>query len=203
MSWESVTKNAVALTQKELAAKAIMLNQKIMDSDPRPQGFTRYVDGTKDAPEITVKAGGTIVYDYLRLDQVANFALDILRQLSPVDSGNYARSHVILLNGRVVDDLKGWKRGDTISISNPEPYTRKIEIGRKGYKARGHVYEKAERIVQRRYGGIATIFFTYRPAPPGGIHSWAKTTRMSHRGHASTNTRQEWLLRQPTLVIRE
>lgn len=203
MSWETAIANVEAQTQQQVAAKAKLLHQDIMGAPPQPLGFVRHVDGKKNAPEESVKPGGVIVYDYNRLDQVAEAALDTLRQLSPADSGDYARSHMILLNGTPVDSLKGWKSGDTITISNPLPYTRKIELGRKGYRAHGNVYEKAERILARRFGNQASIYFAYRQAPPGDIHSWASTSKLSHQGHASGNTRQEWLTRQPTLVIRE
>jgi hypothetical protein len=175
-----------------------------VETPPTPLTVTRHVDGVKDAPEEAVKSGGVIVYDYGRMDLVAEFALETLRQLSPVDSGNYVRSHTLMLNGVVVDDLSGWKPGDEVSISNPEPYTRKIEIGRKGFRAHAHVYEKAERIVARRFGNIVRVNFLYRQAPPGAIHKWAAKSAMSHKGHATDTSRAvQWLTRQPTLLLRE
>lgn len=199
--FDAVIKNAVGLTQQQIVAAAVKANAKVMETPPTPLAVTVHVDGVKGAPETSVKAGGVIVYDYARMDLVAEFALDTLRQLSPVDSGAYVRSHVLMLNGAVVENLHGWKPGDTISISNTEPYTRKIEIGKKGFSARGHVYEKAERIVSRRFGNMANVWFVYREAPPGAIHNWASMTKM-HR-YGSKSKRAEWLVNQPTLVIRE
>lgn len=201
--WGDATKRAIRLTQTQIAKLAIMENAKIMETPPIPLSMVRHVDGVEGAPEETVRPDGVIVYDYERIDLVAAFALDTLRELSPVDSGDYVRSHVLMLNGVVVDDLKAWKKGDTITISNTEPYTRKIEIGKKGFSARGHVYEKAERIVNRRFGNMADVFFTFREAPPGAIHEWAAQSAISHSGHATTTSRIKWLTRQPTLVIRE
>lgn len=206
MTWDSVTKNAVNLTQQQVAAKAVEMNRAVMVKEPRPLGVKRYVDGVEGAPETAVRAGGVIVYDYNRLDLVAEVALDTLRQLSPVKEGNYVRGHVIMLNEQIVElaQLRGaYKDGDTITISNTEPYTRKIERGGKGFRTKGHVYEKAERILVRRFGNQASIYFTYRKAPAGAIHDWARSTGMSSTGHASANHRAEWLIRQPTLVIRE
>lgn len=197
----AVTKNALVLTQQQIAAAAVRANEKVMLTEPVPLAETIHVDGVKGAPETSVKLGGVIVYDYARLDLVAEFALDTLRQLSPVDSGDYVRSHVLMLNGQVVDNLQGWQPGDKISISNTEPYTRKIEIGKKGYRARGHVYEKAERIVSRRFGNMANVWFVYEKAPPGAIHEWAGSTKLHRAG--SRAKRSEWLVSQPTLIIRE
>jgi hypothetical protein len=199
--FDAVVKNAVGLTQQQIAVAAVKANARVMETPPHPLAVTVHVDGVKDAPETSVKAGGVIVYDYARMDLVAEFALDTLRQLSPVDSGAYVRSHVLMLNGQVVESLQAWKPGDTITISNTQPYTRKIEIGKKGFKARGSVYEKAERIISRRFDNMANVYFAYRQAPPGAIHDWAAKTKL-HR-YGSRAKRAEWLTNQPTLVIRE
>lgn len=187
--------------QRRLAETAKAANAKIMATPPRPLSMVRHVDGVAGAPEEAVKPGGVIVYDYGRLDLVASFALDTLRQLSPIESGNYARSHTLLLNGQQVDDVRGWKEGDEIAITNHEPYTRKIEIGKGRYSAHAHVYEKAERIVSRRFGNIARVWFVYRPVPFGNVATWAGTTKLRRAG--SPKLRAVWLTRQPTLVIRE
>jgi hypothetical protein len=205
-TFESVIASVRALTSQQIAATAIAKNAEIQASPPAPLRTVRHVDGVLGAPESAVKDGGVIVYDYGRLDVVAEFALDVLRQLSPVDSGDYVRSHRILLNGVTVGNpnnpasqsLASWKPGDRITISNPLPYTRKIEIGRKGYRAHAHVYEKAAQIVASRYGNVAKVFFTYDKAPKGEIYAWAwgKTSDQSKK-------HQDWLTRQPTLVIQE
>jgi hypothetical protein len=206
-TFEEATKFAIGLTQQQLVAKAKQLNKEIMDAAPHPLAMVRHVDGVRDAPEETVKPDGVIVYDYDRLDQVVEFALETLRQLSPVDSGDYARGHVVMLNGEVVDGLGSWKPGDRITISNPEPYARKIEIGKNGYRANGHVYDKAERLVNRRFGNMATAFLIYDTAPPGAIHEWAGSAsgaawaKSQRGGNSAKHT--EWLTRQPTLLIEE
>lgn len=195
--FDRVTKEVTGLTRLQIAAVAKADNAKILVMPPPPLSVVRHVDGVRDAPEEAVKQGGVIVYDYGRIDQVVEFALTTLRELSPVDSGDYVRSHVLMIDGVVVDDLSTWKPGDEISISNSQPYTRKIEIGHKGYRAHAHVYEKTEQIIARRFGNLAKVYFVYRQAPPGEIHDWAA------KSGARLASRQEWLTRQPTLVIRE
>lgn len=202
-SFESVIADVHALAQQQIAETARAKNAEILSDPPPPLTVVRHVDGVLGAPESAVKPDGVIVYDYGRLDQVAEYALDILRELSPVDSGDYVRSHVLMLDGQVVETLEGWKPGDRITISNPLPYVRKIEIGRQGYRAHAHVYEKAAAQVSRRFGNIANVIFAFEAAPPGAIYDWAKKTGLSHRGHASSQTREQWLTNQPTLVITE
>jgi hypothetical protein len=92
-----------------------------------------------------------ITFRYLNMDEVAQFALKTLRELSPVGSGEdphpglYRDSHILFLNGHDVPDAKAWKPGDQLEISNPEPYARKIEVGAMKVNVDGHVYERARR----------------------------------------------------------
>lgn len=202
-TFDSVVADVKVLTQQQIAETAKAQNAAIVGDMPHPLNVVRHVDGVLGAAESTVKPDGVIVYDYGRLDQVADFALDTVRQLSPVDSGDYVRSHVLMLNGQVVVDFSTWKPGDRITISNPLAYVRKIEIGKKGYRAHAHVYEKAEQIVSRRFGNVARVIFDFERAPDGAIFDWAKKSSMSHREHASTASREQWLTNQPTLVITE
>lgn len=211
-TWDSALADVKKLTAQQIALTAIDQNAKIMADDPRPLTVERHVDGAEGAPETAVKEGGVIVYDYGRVDVVAEYALDILRQLSPFDEGDYVRSHVVMLNGTNVGstdsanamqavDLRAWKPGDRITISNTMPYTRKIEIGRKGYRAHGHVYEKAAALVNRRYGNLARVTFIYDKAPRGGGADGVRAWAWASGDHSAKH--QEWLTRQPTLLIQE
>lgn len=205
---DAATARTLEEVRQRIVRTAKVKHAEIMQDDPQPGGFERHVDGVKDAPEEAVKADGVIVYDYDRLDLVASVALDVLRQLSPIADGDYVRSHVLFVNGQVVDTLKGnWKAGDEISITNTMPYSRKIEIGNEGYHAHPHVYEKAARLLSNRFGNIAKITFAFRPAPFGDIGTWAKSASgaafaRSHRG-GNPARHQEWLTNQPTIIIRE
>jgi ribosomal protein L21E len=138
---------------------------KVMATAPRPTTFTRFVDGRKGAAEESVKKNGVILYQYPRLDIVAQFALETLRRLSPVGPpvrGHYRDSHTLFLNGASVSSIKNYKTGDQVIISNPMPYARKIEVGAMKMKVPGHVYQRATGIVRGKYGQLARIEFTYR-----------------------------------------
>jgi hypothetical protein len=68
-----------------------------------------------------------IVFRYLAMQDVVDFALEALRARSPVGAngdkhpGLYRDSHTVFLNGRVVKDgdVSAWRPGDQINISNP------------------------------------------------------------------------------------
>lgn len=151
-------------THRILVATAKREHAKVMAADPRPASFTRIVDGRQGAREEEVRPDGIIVYRYPRLEQVAQFAMEMLFDLSPVLSGAYRTAHTLFLNGQPAANLEGWKPGDEVSISNPLPYSRKIEIGSMKMRVPGTdmVYQQARRKVMARYGNLATIDFTYR-----------------------------------------
>jgi hypothetical protein len=160
----------VEATRNLLIRTAKAKNAEVMNRDPRPATFTRYVDGKQGAPEEAVEATGTIVYRYPRIELVAQYAMEVLFDLSPVLSGDYRNAHTLFLDGMPVSDLKSWRPGDEISISNPLPYSRKIEIGKMKMRVAGtdHVYEQACRKVMARYGNMARIDFTFRALIGGG-----------------------------------
>lgn len=187
---------AVAKSQVpiDIAAFAKKENQKILTTDPRPLTFTRWVDGVQNAQEEAVKAGGVIVYEYNRYDLVAEWVLNTLRQRSPVKSGTYVLSHTLFLNGQEVPDLKTWKRGDEITITNLVPYARKIEIGTAHGKpiklsVSPHIYERTAQEARRVYRDIAKIEFTYRGVDGG---SFVKASLKSQKK-----------MRYPVIVITE
>jgi hypothetical protein len=170
--FDAVTRAVVALTQPQIVAEAKRLHGEVMATDPRPLNFVRHVDGV-EAPEEAVKPGGVIVYDYNRLDIIAKDALDLLRKESPVKSGDYVRSHTLFLNLTPVDNLKDWKPGDEISITNTVVYSRVIETGKRGSKVvrfsvPPHIYERVARALRSTYAGLADIQFTYRAVLGGG-----------------------------------
>ena len=89
--------------------------------------------------------------------------METLYDLSPVLTGEYRNSHTLFLNGVAVPNLKDYRAGDRVMISNVLPYSRKIELGVMTMRVPGtdQVYEQAAAKVARRYGNIATAFFTF------------------------------------------
>jgi hypothetical protein len=96
-----------------------------------------------------------LIVRYLAMQDVVDFALAALKERSPVGSGGdkhpglYRDSHTVFLNGHVVTGrrCRRFKSGDQINISNPVPYSRKIEAGRGKMSVPGHVYEETAQLV--------------------------------------------------------
>lgn len=150
-----------------------------------------------------------IVYRFLDMQAVVDFAIATLRERSPVGDvgdkhpGLYRDSHKVFLNGRVVTDVSAFQDGDQINISSPVPYARKIEAGRGQMSVPGHVYEQAAQLVAARFGNSANVKFTFMPVRFGDVAAFAAFSKAIRPGRKmSDKARRDWLVRQPALEIR-
>lgn len=139
--------------------------------DPQPVVVT---DGMPRRDPAQVKAFGKIEW-LARHDvrEIARWIKAQVERLSPVLTGRYRASHVLLVNGAQAPDLGAWKPGQSISVVNPQPYAKKLEgvrtsrrraiKGRKGAssQARAGVYRKVETMAKARFGRQAFIEFKY------------------------------------------
>jgi len=150
-----------------------------------------------------------LVYSFSNVAELVEFAIETLRELSPVGStgdehpGLYRDSHTIFLNGHVVKGVGAFRSGDQVNISNPVPYARKIEAGRGKMSVPGHVYEQAAQLVAARFGNQAQVKFTFMPVRFGDVETYAAFSRRIRPGRwLSEKARRDWLVRQPALEIR-
>lgn len=201
--------SSLEATQKELVRVAKTEHARIMTTAPLPASFTRRVDGALGAPEENVRFNGVIHYEYPRLDMVVHAAFLALIDKSPFLSGEYIRGHTLFIDGlAVLNGIPGesgtwfrrWRPGQELVIANFVPYARVIELNRHpripnwAVRVPGtdHVYQQAQQIVQRRYGNVARIRFTWRGIIPGANQGVIG----GRAGNASA-------VRYPALVISE
>ncbi|MDI4231450.1 hypothetical protein OZ411_01305 [Bradyrhizobium sp. Arg237L] len=148
----------------------------------------------------------TVSYWFFSMRALAEFALQTLRDLSPVGSGDdphiglYRASHLLFLNGQVVEDASAWKPGDQLGISNPVPYARLIEVGILRMRVSGtdRVYQQAETIIRSRYGNVIDVKFTYMPVR---FTSASAATTFRRIEGKDADTRASSLKEQPALLI--
>ncbi|MEY9466290.1 hypothetical protein ABH973_006703 [Bradyrhizobium ottawaense] len=153
-----------------------------------------------------------LVFRFLPMQDIVAFALETLRSLSPVGKGNdphpglYRDSHLVFLNGHVVQDVRAFKVGDQINISNPVPYARKLEIGNGKMQTPLHVYEDGALIVNGRFGNRAAIRFTFMPVRFGSVAAYAHSLagQANARANRGGNPKNyaDWLVRQPAIEIK-
>ncbi len=142
------------------------------------------------------------------MDEVAQFALKTLRDLSPIGSGGdphpglYRDKHTLFLNGHDVPDAKAWKPGDQLEISNPEPYARKIEVGAMHISVDAHVYERSAQIVRRQYGSMTKVEFLFMPLRFGNAQAQAASGISARHTRRNSGRRSgDWLVRQPAIIL--
>jgi hypothetical protein len=150
------------------------------------------------------------VIHYSYMVEVVAFALQTLRDRSPVGSigdkhpGLYRDSHLIFIDGHVASDVSSWQPGQQVNISNPVPYSRKIESGRIKLSVPNHIYEDTALIVAGRFGNQVACKFTYMPVRFGDVAAYAAFSQAIRKGrNLSDKARQDWLVRQPALQINQ
>lgn len=121
----------------------------------------------------TVRLPGPIVhrYDYRR--EIVEVGLGALYKASPVQKGDYVQNHHVYVNGVRVESLPQKLAEDAeVMISNPVPYSRRIEIGKTKsgrdfvLQVPNRIYERvAKQVLARRYGNVARITFGYVDLP--------------------------------------
>lgn len=143
---------------RERLAEAQAANRKAAGRDTP---YRQIVDGNANAPLETVNPdAGTIVFEFELGLPVLKWIDDQLALMSPVLSGRYKRSHVLLADGVEVDPL-AIPPADEYLFVNTVPYARKIERGQSKQAPQG-VYEEVQKMAKGRFGNIADIRFTYR-----------------------------------------
>ena len=137
--------------------------------DNRPAVIT---DGApRRAPE-QVKPFGKIVFAARpNMAEVVRWALAELQKKSPVKTGRYASSHVVMINGKEIegniwDTLRKIESTDRVQIVNPQPYARKIE-GATASKKTGRA--KRRGISRQARAGV------YRPVLRGLVNRYSKS----------------------------
>ncbi|RAI44708.1 hypothetical protein [Rhodoplanes roseus] len=161
-----------------------------------------FVDGRAGAALESINPDrGTIVFEFDLLIDVFGWIADALVKHSPKLTGRYAASHILLADG--VEVRSGEQAPDAAEYAfvNAQPYARKIERGLSNQAPDG-VYQVVAMLAARRFGNVAKVRFSYRSLiGTSALDSWARGTRIGHRGHASAQSRNDWLRRQPAVVV--
>ena len=137
------------------------------------------VDGRAATTEDHVKPFGVIRYRFLRMREIVAFALDEARRASAVDSGRYRASWFAMIDGREVA-LTAITPSSNVTISNDQPYARKIHVGARGFEAHGGIVEKVRQAVQHKYGMLVETNIAFLTLQGGWV--LRKGLRKIHEG---------------------
>lgn len=133
----------------------------------RPE-LTLYANTPGNSNLESVVLPGPIVANFEVFGPVIERGLELLQQFSPVDSGLWRSMHQALLNGtQIMETPKEFSERDEIILTNPEAYSRRIEIGvtesgrRFTMRVENRIYERVAMQLQKEFGRRITIRFGY------------------------------------------
>jgi hypothetical protein len=155
-----------AARQKMMARKAQEVIDKTAASNEAALGrkvpYDHFVDGREGAPLESINPnGGVIAVRFHLVGDVLKWIGEQLETHSPVRSGRYKKSHILLADGVEVDPDGDLAPAEEFLFVSPLPYARKIERGLSKQAPDG-VYDVVADMARRRYGNMAMIKFTYR-----------------------------------------
>ncbi|MBS7542524.1 hypothetical protein [Ancylobacter oerskovii] len=192
---------ALAAFANEQLAEAQQMNTAALGYLP---AHTTYVDGAEGRPVADVKPDGSVVFVFDLVDDALTWIGEQLVKHSPVLRGTYAASHVLLADGVEVTPGEPIPAAEVYVFINSQPYARKIEKGLSQQAPHG-VYEAVAVLAAQRFGNVVRIGFTWRSLVGGAVSAWAATTKMEPRRPYLKRSRkafQDWLTRQPAIIIR-
>jgi hypothetical protein len=150
-------------------------------------GVTSYANTPGNRDIRNVKLPGPIVHQYDYRREIVEVGLGALIKASPVQKGEYVQNHHVYVDGVRVDALpERLPEAAEVMISNPVPYSRRIEIGKTKsgrdfvLQVPNRIYERvAKQVLARRYGNVAKITFGYVELPDAHV---TKGKLSSHYG---------------------
>lgn len=150
---------AIADYAETAIEEAKQINQAALGKVPP---YKTYVDGRLDAPLESVRPNGVIFTEFELVIDVLRYIGEQLVLNSPVETGRYRRSHILLADGVEIDPAAQLTQiADEYVFINSQPYARKIERG-ESPEAPDGVYQATATLARRRFGNVARISFSYR-----------------------------------------
>lgn len=159
-----------------------------------PIPYTIEVNGATVSSEDAVPIGPSrITYVLQRFPQVARYALDLARSLSPQGpTGRYKGAWFLLVDNAEINQNRIPNNVKEVILVNDEPYSRKIHV--RGARIQGippGIIERVRQLVLRRYEGFVTATLEFHTLRGGYILK--RNTRRHRAGEQMT---------YPTLVMR-
>jgi hypothetical protein len=184
-----VNKNLSPQARREMIAA--FARGKIAEADAKnaralgtPPPKTVSVDGRAGAPLESINPdNGIIIAEWRLTGDVLLFIYETLRARSPVLTGQYRENHLLYADGAEVDDPTNPPlNAQEYVFLNPEPYARKIEIGKTEsgrdfvISVPNRIYERTAQDAAARFSKLAKIRFSYQAAVGGSLAKRGQTS---------------------------
>lgn len=189
-----------------LADRAAARVKDLIASGSASPTYRHFVNGVEDAADTSLRIGsGEISYQFSSMVQATLFALNFCRANSPVDSGEYRDSWIILVNTVpfAASNLLLIPRGAEVAITNTKPYHRKIDVGGMRMSVPPQIIERCRQQVIRRYKSLIVErkFITFSGAYVLKGHPHASGLRFNKKSKAP-NIRDRFVQIRPRALAR-
>lgn len=176
-------------------------NQKALGRVPQ---FSTAVDGRVGAPLESAIPGSVVFTEFELVIDVLDWIGQMLREYSPVKSGRYRDSHVLVADGIAVDPDAPPPVANEYTFVNVQPYARKIERGLSPKRPDG-VYQAVAQLAKSKFSNVARIKYGYATPLFGAIDEWANSPAGARWAQLKSRRRKElhaeWLRRQPSIIV--
>lgn len=137
----------LAKTAKEALSEA-------QRSGDAPANFRRFVNGREGVSEEQVNPPGPIVYEFSWLPEITEYGLAFWKERAPKESGDYARSVIVLVNGRQTSNFTAIAPDAEVVIVATVPYARKVEVGAMKMRVPPGIAQDTRQAILRRFGNV-------------------------------------------------
>lgn len=187
---------------RNIFSEAQASNARVFGQSPPSK---QIVDGRIGAPLESVNPDrGKIVFEFALVGPVLEWIGEQLVLNSPVLTGRYRDSHVLLADGVEVDVESGEKAPPAAQYAfvSTVPYARKIEHGLSDQAPDG-VFEVVADMAKRRFGNIASIKYSLLGVTGGGtmIEQWASHHSAKEEGTAKQRRQYDRDIRNPAIIV--
>lgn len=149
-----------AAVNKALAEFARSELRKAQAAGTASQSYRLYVNDRPASSEFEVEAPGPILYLFSMWAEIIDFAIAELKRRSPVRSGRFRESFIVVVNGDIVSSGKEIDATSEVIVTNFQPYIRKAEAGLLGTK-RFAIFDGTKRALARRFGNEGRTAYGY------------------------------------------
>lgn len=236
MTWAKILREQITLNTAQVLSSA-ELHKMVADECRRNRDeaisagrasptYQTIVDGRKGGREEDVMLqGGVVSYVFSNLATAANWALSECRRRSPVSSGAFRKSWIMLVGGEQYAEIEDIPSDQTVMIVNTMPYSRKIEVGGMRIRVPPGIIESIRRPVMSRFPGVTAsraflpmsggrdarggaVPYVLKQAGIASGISWNKKEKSWGRKHAAyvserADRQAGQQLLYPTLILKE
>lgn len=142
---------AIAAILQTAARKAVAEAQ---GAGEFPQQYVTSVNGKVGAPLESVEPPGPIIFTANWWTEILTYSVSFAAERSPVRSGLYKRSWFAMANGSAVFDYEAIPIDAECIITNDQPYSRRIEVGRQKVNVPPGIVEDLISALKRRFGDL-------------------------------------------------